>query len=297
MLLRLILNVIFCFLGFVSLFNITFTVPTFLRIKKKRKKIKIKKIDIYQEKINSMLLIIGSKTTLKQYNELSLLLCFLGFSIGMYFNNILVSIVLSVGLPFFQYQMLLKHKNDLKRSHNEKLEIYMSIVTNAYIQTGDIEAAILNNYSRMDSKEAAAKPFGAFIGQSAGNADISQCIADMKKDIDNIHFKQWCDKLILCRENASLRYVLPYVINRMRRKRTLDNETITGCHKHYKEFILISILSLIMTLLMPMLQPTWKYIVTNTLLGKIITAAVLVVIFLAIAYVVKINSMVGDKNI
>lgn len=297
MILKLLLIAASLFLGFLFIFDIGIVVP---RLRKREKKkdvilLKSKKLIQFKEKINGMLLITRSNISDKQYFELSIVLITTGAAIGTVINNILMSIVLAVGLPFVQYQLLLKKTNDMTRNHNEKLEIYMSIVTNAYIQCEDIETAIVDSYAHMDSHEAAAKPFGAFIGQAAGNANIERCIGDMKKDIDNEYFRQWCDKLALCRENASLKYVLPYVITRMRRKRTLDNETITNCHKNYQEFALISIMSAAGVLLLPSTLEIWKYIVSSTLVGKVLTASVLVVIILSTAYVVKVNNPKGDK--
>lgn len=276
-------------------FGIVFALD--LKIKDKKKKEKksfrwprIERLEKFQNKISYMLMISNSRISVRSYFEFMVLLFFLGLAVGVFYNNIFASIILSLGLPFFQYQVLLKKKQDMTRNHNEKLEMYMGMVTNAYMQSGDIETAITESYGRMDIKEAASKPFGAFIGQAAGNANISQCIIDMKKDIDNVYFHQWCDKLLLCRENSSLKQVLPYVVNRMRRKRTLDNETVSSVQTNYKDFRRVVGLALIGTFLFPLSQPAWRFIVTDTLLGKIAITMVAIVILISSAYVVKVNS-------
>lgn len=244
----------------------------------------------YQDKVRSVLIAANSRLTVKQYFEITILLVLSGISAGFVFHNYLIGIVLAAGLPFFQYQLLLKKQQDMKRDNNEKLEIYMSLVTNAYMQSGDIESAIMVNYSRMDTREAAAKPFETFIAQSTGNANTKQCILAMKNNMDNEYFKQWCDKLALCRDNSKLKYILPYAVNRMRRKRTLDSETVTACHKNYKDFIVVCVMALFMTMVIPMLQPTWRYVIENTVVCKIAAAFVLIVIMLSTAYVVKVSN-------
>lgn len=298
---KLILIALSIFFGLVFLFDIDTTV-TFSKRKTSRTRIGKKenavwsKISEFQGRVSLLLLVTDSKLTAKRYFQISRILVLIGISAGIFYSNILICIVLGFGLPFFQYQMLLKKKHDVVRDHNEKLEIYMSIVTNSYMQSEDIESAITDSYRRMDSKEAAARPFEAFIGQSAGNANIKQCILDMKQDVDNLHFDQWCDKLVICRENSKLKYVLPYVMNRMRRKRTLDSETVTICHSNFKDFLAVCIITLVMTLIVPMFNPTWKSIVSHTAIGKAATAFVIIVVLIATAYVVKVSRPAGETS-
>lgn len=288
MIVSLICFMLSVFLGLLFLAGIDISVPS-LRRRPDIKRIRI--AEGFRNRVSGMLLVTNSKLTLTNYFEVMLLLFLIGLSAGILYKNYLVSVIMAFGLPFVQYQMLLKKRNDMTRHHNEKLEIYMSMVTNSYMQSSDIESAIIDNYKRMDIRESAATPFSAFIGQSAGNANIRKCIQDMKKDIDNEHFRQWCDKLVICRENSKLKYILPYVINRMRRKRTLDSETLTASHQHYRDYLVICGFSLVMTLLVPMLQPAWKYILEQTILGKLAVAMVLVVMMITTAYVVKVNSL------
>ena len=289
------------FLGLLFALDLSIPIPH-LKIPEKNKKrvFRMKIVSEIKNKVQSMLSVSGSRMTIRNYFEISAVLFISGFAGGLLYNNLLISLALAFGLPFLQFQMLLKKKNDRVRGHNAKLEIYMSMVTSSYLQSNDIEAAIIDSYNRMDQSStearAAAKPFGYFIGQAAGNANITECILAMKSDIDNKYFWQWCDKLALCHENASLKPVLPYVINRMRRKRTLDMETVTNCHKHYKDFVKISIICLFFTLFVPLTQPSWRYIVTATAVGKLLTAMVLIVVFIAAAYVVKVNRPVGERT-
>lgn len=289
---KLIIFAISIFLGIAFLFGIPASLPR-IDLKKKGSrspKSGFRKTVGFQARISGMLLTAKSRLTVRQYFEITVLLAFSGIASGSVFHNYLAGAVLAAGLPFFQYQLLLKKHQDMRRDNNEKLEIYMSLVTNAYMQSGDIESAIIDNYSRMDTREAAAKPFEMFIAQSTGNANTKQCILAMKNNIDNEYFKQWCDKLALCRDNSKLKYILPYVVNRMRRRRTLDSETVTACHKNYKDFIVVCVMALFMTLVIPMLQPTWKYVMENTVACKIAAAFVLVVITISAAYVVKISN-------
>ena len=299
MIAKLILITISIFFGLVFLLDIDPSIKFSKRKtsretnRKKENRILIRIME-FRSKVYLLLLATDSKLTVKKYFQISALLFVIGIAVGVFYSNILICIVLGFGLPFFQYQMLLQRNHNVVRDHNEKLEIYMSIVTNSYMQSEDIESAISDSYSRMDSREAAARPFEAFIGQSAGNADIKQCILDMKQDIDNEHFHQWCDKLVICRDNSKLKYVLPYVINRMRRKRTLDSETVTICHSNFRDFMIACIITLVMTLIVPMFNPTWKSIVSHTAIGKAATAFVIVIVLIATAYVVRVNRPAGE---
>lgn len=252
---------------------------------------KIRVVEAFRERIAGMLLVTNSRMTLANYFEVTFLLFLVGLTIGVLYKNYLLSGILAFGLSFVQYQLLFKKRSDMARHHNEKLEIYMSLVTNSYMQSSNIESAIIDSYERMDIRESAAKPFSSFIGQSAGNADIRKCLQDMKEDVDNEHFRQWCDKIVICQDNSKLKYILPYVVNRMRRRRTLDSETLTASHQNYRDYLVICGFSLIMTLLVPMIHPAWRHILEHTIIGKLAVAIVLVVMIITTAYVVKVNSL------
>lgn len=238
----------------------------------------------YNSAIKYSLSVIGSGT-IKQYYQKSIVLLLIGGSIGIYFNNFILSIVMAIGLPLIQYLLLIKRRFDNQRNHTEMLEIYMSMVTNAYMQSEDLESAIIESYGRMNKNESASRPFGAFIGESAGNADIEKCITNMQKDMQNEYFKQWCDKLVLCRQNVALKYVLPYVVNRMRQKRTLESEAFEESEKHYADYLFIVVFVLILSFVFPMQNEILWYAVTCTGIGKLLIAFITIVIILASIYV------------
>lgn len=55
-------------------------------------------------------------------------------------------------------------------------------------------------------------------------------------------------------------------------------------------------MSIVVTVLLPLQVPAWKYVVLNTGIGKIGVAIVVLVDLLASAYVVKVTSLGGGGS-
>lgn len=264
--------------------------------KKKFILLRIKRIEAFGNRVASLLLIANDGGSVQRYFEQTILLSLAGIGIGLLFKNNFLSILLFFGLPFFQYQLLLRKTYEKRRNHNEKLEIYMSMVTNAYMQSGNLLLAVYENYKRMDPSETAAKPFKSFLSQAGRTTDLEQCVIDMKKDIDNKHFHQWCDKLALCLNNFSLKRVLPYSINRMQRARTVDMEMVTEAREHFIEYLIVCGFSLLICIGLPLTQPAWRHILTATLIGNLAIAVVFLIMLVSTAYVVKKTRPTGDRK-
>lgn len=297
---KLVLIAVSILCGLIFLFQIDESLLPPLKRKKKvqaNRKIRFHKAAEFRQRVTLMLINVNSKQSANHYFNTMKLLALAGFSLGIFLlKNPFLGVVLAVGLPFIQYLILYKKNHDRIRYHNGKLEIYLSLVTNSYLRSGSIDEAIFRSYERMDTTEATVKPFEFFIAQTTSNTDMQQCIQGMKEQFQNKHFQQWCDILTLCVKNSRLKFVLPFVVKRMRRSRTLDNETETACYKSYRDFIFVCLMTVLVTFLIPMQIPAWKYVILNTAAGKIgLTLVILVVLFSA-AYVVKVTSRGGDAS-
>ena len=285
--------------GLIFLFQLDVSLPSIRRKKseQRNRRIRLRRVAEFRQKVTLMLMNINSRRSVDNYFNMIKLLALTGFLFGtLLVKNPFLGMVLAVGLPFLQYLILYKKNHDRVRYHNGKLEIYMSLVTNSYLRSGSIDEAVFSSYGRMDTAEAAVKPFEFFIAQSTSNTDTEQCIQGMKKQYNNKHFQQWCDILTLCVKNSRLKFVLPFIVKRMRRSRTLDNETETACYKSYRDFIFVCLMTVLVTFLIPMQIPAWKYVILSTAAGMIgLTMVILVVLFSA-AYVVKVTSRGGDAS-
>lgn len=297
---KLVLIAVSILCGLIFLFQLDETLLPPLKRKKKvqaDRKVRFYKAAEFRQRVTLMLVNVNSKHTANHYFNTMKLLALAGFLLGtLLMRNPFLGMVLAVGLPFIQYLILYKKNHDRIRYHNGKLEVQMSLVTNSYLRCGSIDEAIFRSYERMDTAEATVKPFEFFIAQTTSNTDMEQCIQGMKAQFDNKHFHQWCDILTLCVKNSRLKYVLPFVVKRMRRSRTLDNETETACYKSYRDFIFVCLMAVLVTFLIPMQIPAWKYVVLSTAAGKIGLTLVILIIILSVAYVVRVTSPGGDGS-
>lgn len=294
---KLVLIAVSILCGLIFLFQLDESLPPLKRKKKVQadRKVRFHQAAEFHQRVTLMLVNVNSKHSSNHYFNSMKLLALAGFLLGtLLMKNPFLGMVLAAGLPFIQYLILYKKNHDRIRYHNGKLEVYLSLVTNSYLRSGSIDEAIFRSYERMDTAEATVKPFEFFIAQTTSNTDTEQCIQGMKDQFQNKHFQQWCDILTLCVKNSRLKYVLPFVVKRMRRSRTLDNETETACYKSYRDFIFVCLMAVLVTFLIPLQIPAWKYVVLSTAAGKIGLTLVILIIILSVAYVVRVTSPGGD---
>ena len=125
---------------------------------------------------------------------------------------------------------------------------------------------------------------------------MTAAILDMKQHIDNEVFHEWCDSLILCQNDRSLKSTLTPIVNKLSDMRVVNADLeymVTGPRK---EFITMALLVIGNIPLLYMLNKAWYNSLMNTIPGQIILAVSAVGIFVATAIVIKITKPIEFKR-
>ena len=120
---------------------------------KKRRKLVDRKPGVFERfRIISeeMLKSSNSDMTFAKYIRLSLLFSLGGVIIGLLMNNILLSAVLAVGMLFVPLEYLAVRQSAYTQMINEQMETALSLITNSYLQSGDIIKAVKENLHRIE---------------------------------------------------------------------------------------------------------------------------------------------------
>ena len=128
------------------------------------------------------------------------------------------------------------------------------------------------------------------------NPDIVAAILDMKKKIDNEVFHEWCDGLILCQNDRSLKSTLTPTVNKFSDMRVVNADLeymVTGPRK---EFITMVFLVIGNIPLMYMLNKAWFNSLMNTPIGQVVLAISAVAIFISTAIVIKLSKPIEYKR-
>ena len=218
-----------------------------------------------------------------------------GFLLAALLQNLLLIPVFSgicVVLPYAYVNMLLANYN---RRISEELETALSIITTNYVSNDDIIYAVEQSIDYINPPVQQA--FRKFLTQTKLiNSNVKLAIEQLKGEINNEVFHEWCDSLILCQNDRSLKSTLTPIVNKLSDMRVVNADLeymVTGPRK---EFITMALLVIGNIPLLYMLNKAWYNSLMNTIPGQIILAVSAVGIFVAAAIVIKLTKPIEYKR-
>ena len=218
-----------------------------------------------------------------------------GICISAAIGNLFLAPVLAIGLMFVPFWYVKTTATNYKKAISSELETALSIITTAYLRNEDIITSIEENVHYLNAPVKSV--FENFISRiKLSNPDLTAAILDMKQHIDNEVFHEWCDSLILCQNDRSLKSTLTPIVNKLSDMRVVNADLeymVTGPRK---EFITMALLVIGNIPLLYMLNKTWHNSLMNTIPGQIILAVSAVGIFVATAIVIKLTKPIEYKR-
>lgn len=218
-----------------------------------------------------------------------------GICISAAIGNLFLAPVLAIGLMFVPFWYVKTTATNYKKAISSELETALSIITTAYLRNEDIITSIEENVHYLNAPVKSV--FENFISRiKLSNPDLTAAILDMKQHIDNEVFHEWCDSLILCQNDRSLKSTLTPIVNKLSDMRVVNADLeymVTGPRK---EFITMALLVIGNIPLLHMLNKAWYNSLMNTIPGQIILAVSAVGIFVATAIVIKITKPIEFKR-
>lgn len=218
-----------------------------------------------------------------------------GICISAAIGNLFLAPVLAIGLMFVPFWYVKTTATNYKKAISSELETALSIITTAYLRNEDIITSIEENVHYLNAPVKSV--FENFISRiKLSNPDLTAAILDMKQHIDNEVFHEWCDSLILCQNDRSLKSTLTPIVNKLSDMRVVNADLeymVTGPRK---KFITMALLVIGNIPLLYMLNKTWYNSLMNTIPGQIILAVSAVGIFVATAIVIKLTKPIEYKR-
>lgn len=218
-----------------------------------------------------------------------------GICISAAIGNLFLAPVLAIGLMFVPFWYVKTTATNYKKAISSELETALSIITTAYLRNEDIITSIEENVHYLNAPVKSV--FENFISRiKLSNPDLTAAILDMKQHIDNEVFHEWCDSLILCQNDRSLKSTLTPIVNKLSDMRVVNTDLeymVTGPRK---EFITMALLVIGNIPLLYMLNKSWYNSLMNTIPGQIILAVSAVGIFVATAIVIKLTKPIEYKR-
>lgn len=218
-----------------------------------------------------------------------------GFLLAALLQNLLI-IPLACGvciiLPYAYVNILLTNYN---RRISTELETALSIITTNYVSNDDIIFAVEQSIDYINPP--VQQPFRKFLTQTKLiNSNVKLAIEQLKGEINNEVFHEWCDSLIECQDNITLKKTLQPITARLSDIRIVNAELRNMLISPRREHIMMVFILLANYPILYMLNKDWFGVLINTLVGQILNCIIGVVVIVTIALAYKYTQPIQFKR-
>lgn len=154
--------------------------------------------------INQILKDMGRENQYAAVKQITLLLFAVGAVLAMLLNNVYMVPILGIGFSLLPVWYLRSTAASYKKHLNEELEMSISVITTSYLRTEDLIRSVKENLPHINEPVHAI--FMSFVTEAELiNANITSAINSMKMKIPNRVFHEWCNILIQCQSDRSMK--------------------------------------------------------------------------------------------
>lgn len=225
----------------------------------------------------------------------SLVLFAAGAILSVLINNIFLLPVLSVAmalLPFFYTTSTLSY---YEKHTKEELETTLSIISTSYIRSDDILGAVSENL--MYIKPPLRDVFKAFVGDAtAVSSNTKRALMNLRDKVDNEIFAEWCDTLIQCQDDRTLKDTLQPVVSKLTDVRIVNSELKTMLSSVRNEYWMMVALVAGNVPLLYFLNREWFETLMFTTPGKIVLGICGMVILITALFMMKFTKPIAYKR-
>ncbi len=225
----------------------------------------------------------------------SLLLLIVGCILAVVIDNYFMIPVLAVAfacLPFFYMKSTISAYD---RHVREEMETALSIISTSYIRSDDILGAVQENISYL--KPPVKGIFQSFIGDAMMiSSDIKTALRNLKGKISDSIYEEWCDTLIACQDDRTLKDTLLPIVAKLTDVRIVNNELKTMLGEVKKEYWMMVCLVIGNIPILYMLNTDWFDALLFSLPGKIVLALCGVVILVTAILMMKYTKPIEYKK-
>ena len=216
----------------------------------------------------------GMSEHISSYKWLSLILVLPGLIFGLAIDNLPAAIVLATGLAAAPLAIIRIRTGEYVRGLNARLETGMGLITNSYLQSGDLTSAVSDNLKLLPAP--LDNIFGKYLVETQFiDASNIRAIELMRERVNNRYWRDWCSVLIQCQHDRQLRFALPGIVERLGETRRAQMEIDTVIQKHFGDYLITVLIVLGSIPMMSLMMPDWYEMLMQTTAGKITLTVVL----------------------
>ncbi len=225
----------------------------------------------------------------------ALLLMVAGCIVAIAIDNMFLIPVLAIAFAMIPFAYLAKTISMYENQVREELETALSIITTSYIRSDNIVSAVQENLSYL--KPPIKGIFEGFIAEATViSPDIRQAIYHLKEKVKNSIYEEWCDTLIACQSDRTLKDTLMPVVSKLTDVRLVNNSLKTMLSEARREYWMMVCMVLANIPLLYCLNKDWYDALMNTMFGKVVLAICGVVIIVTALRMNKLTKPIEYKR-
>lgn len=237
----------------------------------------------------------GREKSFPMLCTLSLAFFAAGASIAIVLGNFFLVPVMAAGLMLLPFWYVKLTQTHFKKDIAAELETALSIVTTAYLRNEDILTAVEENLDYLNPPVLMV--FKTFLTKvKLVNPDVDAALYDLKDQIDNAVFREWCDALIACRHDRSLKTTLIPIVTKLSDMRVVNGELENMVFEPRKEFIIMQLLVVGNIPILYFLNRDWHHTLMHTAMGQLVLTVCAAVIFVSIAAVIRLTQPIEYRR-
>lgn len=245
--------------------------------------------------VQGILKTIGKESRFSAICTESLALLSIGASIAVLMGNIFLLPVMAAGCGMLPFWYVRLSQSGYKKDIAAELETALSVITSAYLRTEDIHTAIEESLQYI--KPPAHQVFKSFLLRiELIDPDIDAAILELRTKIENEVFTEWCDGLLACQYDRSLKTTLTPIVNKLSDMRIVNGELENLVFEPRKEFITMVILVVGNIPLIYCLNKSWYDTLMHSAPGQLVLALCAVAIFVSTAFVIRLTQPIEYRR-
>lgn len=245
--------------------------------------------------IEQLLKATGRENRFTLVKRASILLFALGAVAALLLNNPFLIPILGAGFAFAPVWYLRSTAASYKKHLNEELESAISVITTSYLRSGDLLKSVRENIPYLNPP--VKSHFEAFITESEMlNANMISTINSLKMKIPNRIYHEWCNTLIQCQSDRSMKNTLSFTVQKFSDVRIIQSELEAIINEPKKEAFTMMLLVIANIPLLYFLNQSWFKTLLFTTPGKITLAICAALILFSFTRVMQLCRPVDYKT-
>ena len=195
-------------------------------------------------------------------------------------------------IPFGYAKRTIKYYED---HIQEDLETTLSIITTSYLRNDDIVTAVRENLDYL--KPPIKDIFAGFIAENTMiSANIKQSIKHLKEKVHNNIFQEWCDTLIACQDDRTLKDTLMPIVAKLTDVRLANGEIKAMLSAARVEYYMMAGMVVGNIPLLYFLNKDWYEALMFSTIGKIVLAVCGMAILVTYIFMLKFTKPIEYRK-